>query len=575
MRQTPIEDNQAFLLELILRQTSATETLSEMCRLAGANLEERQIAFFLLCQDEWRLAATGDLTPASIAILAKLDPGEISVALLERSAGLVSFTRPAPFSASHLYSGTGEVLGMLVCLNLEFESEIHYADLCRLAALALEHTNMLQDLTWQVDHDTLTGLYTRTCFERLLAQRLQIAPSALLCINIDRFKLINGVLGHARGDGLLRQIASRFSSCLPPGTVVARIGGDDFGAISRPELATETANCLLASLKEPFVIDGHQIYITASVGIGQSTLASTPESLEREAYVALYHAKSTARGKSVRFDSTMSAASPERLEMERCLRSALEKNELRLQYQPQVHLPSGVICAAEALLRWHPAGLGQISPASFIPILEETGLIIEVGKWVMRTACVQALEWRRRTGVLLRIAVNVSAVQLLKPGFVDDVKDVLRETALPPECLELELTESLFVGDFNSARSVLAEIHRLGISVAVDDFGVGQSSLSYLHKLPFQRLKIDQSFVRSIAEDEKNRPLVENIIRLGASLGMKTIAEGIERTEQLDTLHGLGCEEGQGYFFSKPLDPDNFLSLWLGFTANRTAKMKR
>jgi len=258
-----------------------------------------------------------------------------------------------------------------------------------------------------------------------------------------------------------------------------------------------------------------------------------------------------------------------------CLRSALAKNEMHLYYQPQVELGSEVICGAEALLRWKPEGLGTISPARFIPILEETGLIVEFGQWILREACRQGLAWLRETGVQLRVAVNVSAVQFLRSGFAADVERILHETGFPAELLELELTETLFVGDFAQARGILEELQRLGVQTAVDDFGVGQSSLAYLHELPFHRLKIDQSFVSSISDGEKTAPLVENIIRLAAGLGMTTIAEGIERADQLELLRTLGCDEGQGYLFGKPLPADAFLVLWMDHTARCTAKMKR
>jgi diguanylate cyclase (GGDEF)-like protein len=566
-------DNRADLLEVVLRQNNRSRILEDLCRLSSSSPSDRQIAFFLLRQEEWQLTATGDLTPGSAAILASVVPEELSLALAARDGWLTAAGASA-FSASELYSATGEVLGIFVCLNPDPALVEHYEYLCRLAALAVEHANLLEELTWRADHDALTCLYTRTAFERLLTERMQIASCSLICMNLDRFRLINGVLGHGLGDVLLRQIASRIHTCLSHGTVLARVGGDEFAVIATPGSVNEIAASVHSVLQRPFSIEGHQIYVTASIGIGEPQPASTPESLQREAYIALYHAKHNSRGRSVRFETSMAAVPPERLEMERCLRSALERHEMRVHYQPQVDIASGEICGVEALLRWYPPQLGEISPVLFIPILEETGLISEFGNWVIREACVQALKWREQTGVLIRMAVNVSASQFRMPGFAGEVKQILDRTGFPPESLEVELTESLFVGDFDSARRILSELHHLGIAAAIDDFGVGQSSLSYLHELPFQRLKIDQSFVRMIDEDETKRLLVENILRLAGNLKMNTIAEGIEGPGQLKVLQELGCEEGQGYLFSRPVPPDDFLALW-GDRAAGVANMKR
>ena len=573
-----MEASLAAVLDLILRPDDPRLILQELCRRAGSSQAERQIALFVprpndSGQDAWQLAASGDLTPESTAALAGIQPERVSLALLEHSVGLPSDISPGEIDARHLYSATGEMLGMFICFNPDPAFVQRNDFTCRLAAAAMEHANLLAELTWQAERDALTGLYNRACFERLLKQRLPVGPCALLCMNLDRFRLINGVLGHSSGDALLRLVASRLAAALPPGSVFARVGGDEFAVLTTDgELVSDS---LLRALEKAFAIGEHQIFVGATIGIACSHPESTPESLQREAYVALYQAKQTAKGKSLHFENSMTAIAPERLEMEMFLRGALERNEMSLCYQPQVQLSSGVICGAEALLRWNPKALGAISPAAFVPILEETGLIIEFGRWILREACRQVISWRRQTGVLLRIAVNVSAVQFLTPGFVDELQQLLQETGFPPEFLELELTESLFVGDFAKARSVLEEVHRLGVPLALDDFGTGQSSLSYLQKLPFQRLKIDQSFVRNIADGGENRALVENIVHLAASLGMSTIAEGIEGEDQMEILHIIGCEEGQGYLISKPLAPDKFLDLWLDYTATRTATIKR
>ena len=561
------------VVEMILRQCAPREILQALCQRLGTSQPERQAAFFLLLDETWEMAATGDLTAASTAILAGIEPGELSLGLFDESACLPETS----VRARHLYSGPGELMGMLVCLGPEppaCADRVENLDsICRLAVLAIEQRNLLEELTWQADHDALTGLYTRLSFERLLGRRLRLAGTALLCINLDRFRLINSVLGDSCGNVVLKNVARRFQGCLGSESVLGRVGGDEFAVLTDPQNAQTIAGRLLEALNEPFSIDQNQLHLGASIGFSYSLSGASSESLQREAWIALYHAKRVARGKPLQFDPSMAVIPPGRLEMEMCLRSALAKNEMQVYYQPQVELASGMICGAEALLRWKPQGLGMISPATFIPILEETGLILEFGRWVLREACLQGIAWRRETGVMLRLAVNVSAVQFVNPGFAEEVASILAETGFPAAFLELELTESLFVGNYAQARGVFEHLKGLGIMTAVDDFGVGQSSLSYLHELPFDRLKIDQSFVRTICADEKSRPLVENLVRLARSFGMSTIAEGIEREEQSEIIRSCGCDEGQGYLFARPLPPDDFLPMWLEHTARLAARI--
>lgn len=565
-------NGEAAVLEMIVRHCEPRQILDALCVQAGETREERQVAFFLLEQGRWALGSTGDLTPYSETVLAGIVPENISFLAAEDGASGSGLVSNGVFGIRHLYSGIGELLGLFVCLNAELEQcerrTGNFDALCRLAVLGIEQRNLLEELTWQADHDAVTGLCTRTCFERLLGWRLQRAEdstrTALLCINLDRFRLVNGVLGHSPGNRVLKCVGVRFQTCLPPDTVLARVGGDEFAVLTGGAEASALADRLLQVLAEPFSIDEHQLFIGASIGIGCARPGSSPESLQRDAYVALYHAKQTGKGRWVKFHPSMEVTPPERLEMEKCLRSALAKNEMALHYQPQIELSTGIVRGAEALLRWKTEGLGSIAPSAFIPILEETGLIVEVGHWVLREACSQGMAWQRETGSRLRIAVNASAMQFLNPGFADDVERVLLETGFPADLLEIELTESIFIGDFTQANKVFERLLAMSVLITIDDFGTGQSSLSYLHKLPFQRLKIDQAFIAAINDSEKCPPLVENIIRMARSLGMTTIAEGIDRASQLDILRLMGCDEGQGYFFSKPSPPAEFLPRWLG-----------
>src|ERR1022692_3888716 len=271
-------------------------------------------------------------------------------------------------------------------------------------------------------------------------------------------------------------------------------------------------------------------------------------------------AKQAGKARLVYFHSSMAATPPERLEMEKRLRFALARKEMLVYYQPQVDVFTGRVTGAEALLRWRPEGLGIVSPAAFVPILEETGQIVDFGRWVLGEACRQGREWIDKTGLRLRIEVNVSASQLALPGFVQDVQQPLLETGFPPELLELELTESAFVGDFAAASRTFRNLRTsTGVNFAVDDFGTGQSSLSYLHQLPFQRLKIDQSFIRGIGDGQEPEPLLETILRMAEGLGMSAIAEGVETPHQLKLLQRLRCPEAQGFLFAPPLPPRDFV----------------
>jgi diguanylate cyclase (GGDEF)-like protein len=477
--------------------------------------------------------------------------------------------------ARHLFSGTGELLGIVVGLGdgPMVPSGIHATrveSICRLATLAIEQRNLLDDLAFKADHDALTKLLNRSSYERVLAHTLRQEndnrkSTALLYINLDRFRLVNDVLGIEVGNRLLAQVGRRFQANLREGDILARVGGDEFAVLlpDRPgmEHAAAVAGRLLRSLSTPFSIDDHELFLSASIGIGYSTAASTKQSLEREAYVALYQAKQAGKAQSMSYRASMAATPPERLEMEKRLRFALARREVRLHYQPQMELASGTVRGAEALLRWRPEGLGLVSPAAFIPILEETGLIADFGRWVLAEACRQGKEWIDQAGMRLRIGVNVSALQFARADFVQDVEQALSDTSFPPELLELELTESLFIGDFAATHRIFRNLQAAGIRFALDDFGEGQSSLSYLHELPFHRLKIDQSFIRRI-EDGERSPMVENILRMADSLGLSTIAEGVETVHQAGVLRSLGCDEGQGYLFAPAMPPVEFTSYY-------------
>ena len=558
--------------QMIAQQSTPEEILAVLCTHAGGLEAERQVAFFLLRGGKWELAAKGALTPQSEAALALIEPDSLAEEFLGSEADSTGWME-SPVEdgwARHLCSGTGELLGLMVGLRggPARPQGVHAARIesaCRLAVLAVEQTNLIGELAFKADHDSLTGLPNRGYYERLLRSALAESGRtnqrvALLYFNLDRFRLVNDVIGLATGNRLLEEVGRRLQACLRAGPMLAHMGGDEFAVlvpgIAAPDHAGAVAARLLHSLSTSFSIDGHELFINASIGIACSTRESTPESLEREAYLALYEAKRTGKSRVVFFHSSMASISPQRLEMEKRLRFALERGEFVVYYQPQIQFSTGRASGAEALLRWRPEGLGLVSPAAFVPILEETGLIVEVGRWVLRESCRQGKKWLDTSGLRLRIGVNVSAVQLLHADFNRHVEEALAETGFPPELLELELTESLFVGEFAPAARILTKLRTMGIGLALDDFGTGQSSLSYLHRLPFHRLKIDQSFIRGIGEGAGCPPIVRNIIKMAESLGMGAIAEGVETAHQAELLRLQGCEEGQGFFFSQGCPPD-------------------
>lgn len=561
---------------MIAQQCPPKEILAVLCSYTGRAEAERQVAFFLTRGLQWELAAKGELTPQSEAALARLDPESLSDKIFEADSHPEANANAAvewPFEdgwARHLCSGTGELLGLIVGFTgsggrLQSAHAARIESACRLAVLAIEQTNLIEELAFKADHDPLTGLPNRGYYDRALHSELRESGRtgssvALLYINLDRFRLVNDVMGLATGNRLLEHVGGRLRQHLRAGSMLARMGGDEFAVlvpgITAAGDAAAIAARLLDSLSAPFSIDGHELYITASIGISCSNPVfssgeSTPESLEREAYLALYEAKRAGKARAVRFDSSMAAISPERLEMEKRLRFALARGEFAVYYQPQIRFSTNRVSGVEALLRWRPEGLGLVSPATFIPLLEEMGLIVDVGQWVLRESCRQGREWLDNDGLRLRIGVNVSGAQLLYPDFIGQVAEALTESRLPPELLELELTESVFVGEFSAASRVLTNLQALGIQVALDDFGTGQSSLSYLHRLPFQRLKIDQSFIRGIAEGEECPPVVRNIVQMAGSLGMEAIAEGVETAHQAELLRREGCEEAQGFLYSR------------------------
>ncbi|NML62703.1 EAL domain-containing protein [Massilia sp. RP-1-19] len=415
--------------------------------------------------------------------------------------------------------------------------------------------------------DQLTKLPNRQTLVDRLEHGLTIAAGgkawvAVMLMDLDEFKTINDSLGHEVGNKVLVQVGQRIHACLRPSDTLARIGGDEFVVLvenieSDILVIEQLAERISKAAGEIIAIDGTELYVGLSMGIslfpqdGQDC-----ETLMRNADTALHRAKAAGRNCWRFFDESMARHVARRLDMDTALRRAVERKELRLLYQPQTSLETGRIIGAETLVRWSRPDVGMVPPNEFIPLAEESGTIIPIGDWILLSACHQAATWRRENQLELRIAVNITAKQIHHKAFVDQVRDALDDSGLPPQLLELEITEGSIVENIEETVNKLRQIKALGVTVAIDDFGTGYSSLSYLKELPIDRLKIDQAFVRDIPLNPHDCAIARTIIAMAKNLGLSVIAEGVETREQVDFLRAEGCNEIQGFLVSPPIAAD-------------------
>jgi diguanylate cyclase (GGDEF)-like protein/PAS domain S-box-containing protein len=428
-----------------------------------------------------------------------------------------------------------------------------------------------QQIEYQAYHDALTGLANRRLFQEHLTLAIALAQRrtgllAVLFLDLDHFKIINDSLGHTMGDALLRVAAARLKTHVREGDVIARVGGDEFTIVlqelKKKEDIPAIAQKVLRAIADPIDIEGHRLYATASIGIAvYPDDGLDAETLLKNADNAMYRAKADGRNTYQMSTEEMSRSMQERLTLESGLHQAIERNEFEVYYQPQIDVPSMKIVGMEALLRWRHPERGMMLPGSFINVAEERGHIVVIGDWVLRQACMQAKMFRDAGFPSFRVAVNISARQFREATLVDSIESALKQTGLDPQSLELEITESVAMENVDLTLKQLARLRRIGITIAIDDFGMGHSSLSYLKRFPIDALKIDRNFVEELPERLEDAAIVRSVIELAQGLNLRVVAEGVETKQQLDFLTKQNCQEVQGFYFGFPVPPQEFQKL--------------
>jgi diguanylate cyclase (GGDEF)-like protein/PAS domain S-box-containing protein len=497
------------------------------------------------------------VTRETISNPMKLGAGQKTSVHLPPNSVLIrrdGFEIPIEDSVAPIHDRQGKATGAVIV----------FRDVSVTRAMELEMAHLAQ-------HDFLTGLPNRMLFSDRVRQAIAVAPRhlkkvAVLFLDLDGFKHINDSLGHAVGDRLLQSISKRLVTCVRGADTVSRQGGDEFvvllSEMEKSEDAAITARRMLQAVAKAHSVELHDLHVTASIGVSvYPDDGMDSETLIKNADTAMYQAKENGRQSYQFFKPAMNVRAVERQSIEESLRTALQRDEFSVHYQPKINIQTGRISGAEALLRWTHPTQGPISPARFIPVAEDCGLILPIGNWVLREACKQARAWMDAKLPLATIAVNISAIEFRDDRFLDGVFKILEETLLDPKYLELELTESVLMKHAESTESILNTLREKGIQLAVDDFGTGYSSLSYLRKFSIDAIKIDQSFIRQITTAPDDTTIVTAMIGMGRSLKLRVVAEGVETQQELDFLKVHHCEEAQGYYFSRPVPPQQFAKL--------------
>jgi diguanylate cyclase (GGDEF)-like protein len=556
-----IEDNLGdarLLREMLNGQTSFNTQLTQLESMmaAEAHLAKRAVDIILLdlglpdAQGLEAIRRTHAAAPGiPLVVLTGLDDESLAVQALQLGA------------QDYLIKGQIETRGLLRALRYAVERKTMES-----AALA-----MARQMAHSAEHDFLTGLPNRMLLNDRIGQAIALARRhtkkvAVLFLDLDGFKHINDSLGHPVGDKLLQSVAKRLVACIRGSDSVSRQGGDEFVVLlldlEHAEDAAVTARRMLEAVALPHSVDHHDLHVTASIGVSvYPDDGLDADTLIKNADTAMYQAKENGRRSFQFFKPAMNVRAVERQFIEEGLRRALERGELALYYQPKVNLTTGAIAGVEALLRWTHPTRGPIAPTQFIPVAEECGLIVPIGRWVLREACTQAWTWIKAALPVTTMSVNVSAMEFRDKNFLDGVFAILLETGFDPSLLQLELTESVLMKSVESTASILQNLRKRGVQVAIDDFGTGYSSLSYLRKFPVDALKIDQSFVRQISTPGDDTTIVKAVIGMARSLRLRVIAEGVETLEEVAFLRAYRCEEAQGYYFSRPVPAEQFAML--------------
>jgi diguanylate cyclase (GGDEF)-like protein/PAS domain S-box-containing protein len=582
-RLQSLEKSRNRVLEMVAENESIDTILAEVVELVEAQCPDALCSLLLLRDELLTWAVAPGFPPEGVRLLKPFrvlrDTAGLPAAEVARGTVFWDDVRGCPFWADRAHfagqlgiescrstpilSADGMLLGMLA---LHYKTRQPHDDgdaelleaASRLAARALEQRGFTERLEFQARHDSLTGLPNRSYFMELLESALADASDrsgslAVLFIDLDRFKQINDILGHAMGDRLLKEVGQRLKLLLTEDDLAGRMGGDEFTIVltRQPDeqAAVLASQEFLNAFRVPHQIEDNELFVTASIGVALFPRhGQTVAELLRNADLAMYHAKNSGKNDVVLFRDKDHTASLERLRLENALRRALEHQEFELLYQPVVSM-NGRVQGLEALLTWRHPIYGSISPKQFIPIAEETGLIIDIGSWVIQRACLEAASWHKAGHRAARISVNVSALQFERRDFLETVAAALALSKLPPDRLELELTESYIMKDLPQAAARLTQIRNLGVSIAIDDFGTGYSSLSYLNMLPVDSLKIDQSFLRNLHEPEGSLAVIQSIVRMAHSMNLSVVAEGVETRAELDLVRVLGCDKVQGHVY--------------------------